>query len=100
MSIISEIAQGLSSIIKKNDELFMKKTDIQSLLGSTKVSASDVDEKLKDYVRIDKLMANDITQVPAFAGQIAKVDSALYIAESTTGTNSWRKIMLEPNDTL
>ena len=64
------------------------------------ISASDVDEKLKDYVRIDKLMASDITQLPIFAGQIAKVDSALYIAESTTGTNSWRKIMLEPNDTL
>ena len=64
------------------------------------VSASDVDEKLKDYVRIDKLMASDITQAPAFAGQIAKVDSVLYIAESTTSTNSWRKVMLEPNDTL
>lgn len=64
------------------------------------VSVSDVDEKLKDYVRIDKLMASDITQAPAFAGQIAKVDSALYIAESTTSTNSWRKVMLEPNDTL
>ena len=64
------------------------------------VSASDVDEKLKDYVRIDKLMASDITQAPAFAGQIAKVDSTLYIAESTASTNSWRKVMLEPNDTL
>ena len=64
------------------------------------IGASDVDEKLKDYVRIDKLMASDITQAPAFAGQIAKVDSVLYIAESTTSTNSWRKVMLEPNDTL
>nr|DAN68751.1 MAG TPA: Pectate lyase [Caudoviricetes sp.] len=36
MSIISEIAQGLSSIIKKNDELFMKKADAQSLLDSIK----------------------------------------------------------------
>ena len=64
------------------------------------VNAADVSDRLKDYVRIDKLMASDITQAPAFAGQIAKVDSALYIAESTTSTNSWRKVMLEPNDTL
>ena len=45
-------------------------------------------------------MASDITQAPAFAGQIAKVDGALYIAESTDSANSWRKVMLEPNDTL
>lgn len=63
-------------------------------------NAADVGDRLKDYVRIDKLMATDVTQAPAFAGQIAKVDGALYIAESTISTNSWRKVMLEPNDTL
>lgn len=64
------------------------------------VSVSDVDEKLKNYVRIDKLFVTDITQPPIFAGQIAKVGNALYIAESTDSPNSWRKVMLEPNDTL
>ena len=64
------------------------------------ISASDVDAKLTEYVRIDKLFVTDITQPPIFAGQIAKVGSALYIAESTNSTNSWRKVMLEPNDTL
>lgn len=75
---------------------------MQIIWNGTKwiVNASDVDEQLKNYVRIDKLMASDITQPPTFAGQIAKVDNALYIAESTTSINSWRKVMLEPNDTL
>lgn len=59
MSIISEIAQGLSSIIKKNDELFMKKADAQSLLDSVKslnvitegvdnTGATDVTAKLNE----------------------------------------------------
>lgn len=75
---------------------------LQIVWNGTKwiASASDVDEKLKNYVRIDKLFVTDITQSPIFAGQIARVGNALYIAESTDSANSWRKVMLEPNDTL
>ena len=64
------------------------------------ISASDVDEKLKDYIRIDKLFTTDISRAPEFAGQIAIANDALYVAESTASTNSWRMATLQPNDTL
>ena len=64
------------------------------------VSASDVGEKLKEYVRIDKLMATDMTQAPAFAGQMIIDNNTLYIAESTEGPGSWRIVYLQPNDHL
>ena len=75
---------------------------MQIIWNGTKwiVNASDVDEQLKNYVRIDKLFTTDISQAPEFAGQIARAGNALYIAESTDSANSWRKVMLEPNDTL
>ena len=64
------------------------------------VNAADVGDKLKDYVRIDKLMATDMTQAPAFAGQMIIENNTLYIAESTEGPGSWRIIQLQPNDHL
>lgn len=64
------------------------------------VNAADVGDRLKDYVRIDKLMATDVTQAPAFAGQMIIVNDTLYIAESTEGPGSWRIIPLQPNDHL
>ena len=64
------------------------------------VNAADVGDKLKDYVRIDKLMATDVTQAPAFAGQMIIVNDTLYVAESTEGPGSWRIIPLQPNDHL
>ena len=64
------------------------------------VNAADVSDRLKDYVRIDKLMATDITQAPAFAGQMIINNNTLYIAESTEGPGSWRIIPLQPNDHL
>lgn len=64
------------------------------------VNAADVGDRLKDYVRIDKLMATDVTQAPAFAGQMIIVNDTLYIAESTEGPGSWRIISLQPNDHL
>jgi hypothetical protein len=64
------------------------------------VNAADVGDKLKDYVRIDKLMATDVTQAPAFAGQMIIVNDTLYVAESTEGPGSWRIISLQPNDHL
>lgn len=64
------------------------------------VSASDVGEKLKEYVRIDKLFATDTNKTPDFAGQIAIQGDVLYIAESTEGPGSWRIVALQPNDHL
>ena len=64
------------------------------------VNAADVGDRLKDYVRIDKLMATDVTQAPAFAGQMIIVNDTLYVAESTEGPGSWRIIALQPNDHL
>ena len=64
------------------------------------VNAADVGDRLKDYVRIDKLMASDVTQAPAFAGQMIIVNDTFYIAESTEGPGSWRIISLQPNDHL
>lgn len=64
------------------------------------VNAADVGDRLKDYVRIDKLMVTDVTQAPAFAGQMIIVNNTLYVAESTEGPESWRIISLQPNDHL
>ena len=64
------------------------------------VNAADVGDKLKDYVRIDKLMATDVTQAPAFAGQMIIVNDTLHVAESTEGPGSWRLVALQPNDHL
>lgn len=64
------------------------------------VNAADVGDRLKDYIRIDKLMATDVTQAPAFAGQMIIANDTLYIAESTEGPGSWRIISLQPNDHL
>lgn len=64
------------------------------------VNAADVGDRLKDYVRIDKLMATDVTQAPAFAGQMIINNDTLYVAESTEGPGSWRIISLQPNDHL
>ena len=64
------------------------------------VNAADVGDRLKDYVRIDKLVATDVTQAPAFAGQMIINNDTLYVAESTEGPGSWRIISLQPNDHL
>lgn len=64
------------------------------------VNAADVGDRLKDYVRIDKLVATDVTQAPAFAGQMIINNNTLYVAESTEGPGSWRIIQLQPNDHL
>lgn len=64
------------------------------------VNAADVSDRLKDYVRIDKLVATDVTQAPAFAGQMIINNDTLYVAESTEGPGSWRIIQLQPNDHL
>ena len=52
------------------------------------------------FIKKSDIVATDTSKAPSFAGQIAIVGNALYIAESTDSANSWRKVMLEPNDTL
>ena len=47
-----------------------------------------------------KLVATDITKAPDFAGQVAVSYGSIYIAESTEGPESWRIVLLQPNDHL
>lgn len=47
-----------------------------------------------------KLVATDITKAPDFAGQVAISYGSIYIAESTEGPESWRIVLLQPNDHL
>ena len=71
---------------------------ILSIEGLEKTAS--VDNKLKNYVRADKLVATDTTKAPDFVGQIAVVGSSIYIAESTEGIGSWRIVQLQANDHL
>ena len=64
--------------------------------GAMRVMKPDMSE----YIKKSEVVAADISKAPAFVGQIAIVGNMLYIATSTANTNSWREIMLEPNDTL
>lgn len=72
--------------------------EIPSIEGLAKTI--DIENKLKDYVRIDKLVATDITKAPDFAGQVAVSYGSIYIAESTEGPGAWRIVQLQPNDHL
>lgn len=47
-----------------------------------------------------KLVATDVTKTPDFAGQVAISYGSIYIAESTEGPESWRIVLLQPNDHL
>lgn len=47
-----------------------------------------------------KLVATDVTKAPDFAGQVAVSYGSIYIAESTEGPESWRIVLLQPNDHL
>lgn len=47
-----------------------------------------------------KLVATDVTKAPDFAGQVAISYGSIYIAESTKGPESWRIVLLQPNDHL
>lgn len=47
-----------------------------------------------------KLVATDVTKAPDFAGQVAISYGSIYIAESTEGPESWRIVLLQPNDHL
>ena len=61
----------------------------------------DIDTKLAEYVRKDSIVATDTTKAPAFVGQIGVSDAGtICIAESATGPESWRIVVLQPNDHL
>lgn len=47
-----------------------------------------------------KLVATDVTKAPDFVGQVAVSYDSIYIAESTEGPESWRIVLLQPNDHL
>ena len=95
---------------KRNDTIVIGKTLKHWPGGNasyTVLTTEHYDKAIYNKVRTDELfikksdiVATDISKVPSFAGQIAIVSNVLYIAESTDSTNSWRKVMLEPNDTL
>lgn len=76
----------------------IKNIEIPSIEGLAKTT--DIENKLKDYVRIDKIVATDITKTPDFAGQVAISYGQIYIAESTEGPGAWRIVQLQPNDHL
>ena len=57
--------------------------EVPSIEGLAKTT--DIENKLKDYVHIDKIVATDITKTPDFAGQVAVSYGSIYIAESTEG---------------
>ena len=75
---------------------------LQIVWNGTKWIANnvDIDEKLKEYVRKDSITATDITTTPAFIGQVAVSGGQIYIAKSTEGPESWRIVLLQPNDHL
>lgn len=61
----------------------------------------DIDEKLKEYVRKDKITATDIIKTPDFIGQVAVSGGQIYIAKSLDlGSAGWNVIRTEPIDTL
>ena len=76
---------------------------LQVVWNGTKWIANnvDIDEKLKDYVRKDKLVATDITTTPDFIGQVAVSGGQIYIAKSLDlGGAGWNVIRTESIDTL
>lgn len=76
----------------------IKNIEIPSIEGLAKTT--DIENKLKDYVRIDKIVATDITKAPDFAGQVTVSYGSIYIAESTESPGAWRIVQLQPNDHL
>lgn len=72
--------------------------EVHSIEGLAKTT--DIENKLKDYIHINKIVATDITKTPDFIGQVAVSYGSIYIAESTEGPGAWRVVLLQPNDHL
>ena len=68
------------------------------------LSGKDIIEAIKNIqvpsIDGSKLVATDVTKAPDFAGQVAISYGSIYIAESTEGPESWRIVLLQPNDHL
>ena len=68
------------------------------------LSGKDVIKAIKNIqtptIDGNKLVATDVTKAPDFAGQVAISYGSIYIAESTEGPESWRIVLLQPNDHL
>ena len=68
------------------------------------LSGKDVIKAIKNIqppsIDGSKLVATDVTKAPDFAGQVAISYGSIYIAESTEGPESWRIVLLQPNDHL
>lgn len=76
---------------------------LQIIWNGTKWIANnvDIDEKLKEYIRKDKITATDITKTPDFLGQVAVSGGQIYIAKSLDlGGAGWNVIRTKPIDTL
>lgn len=76
---------------------------LQVIWNGTKWIANnvDIDEKLKEYIRKDKITATDITKTPDFLGQVAVSGGQIYIAKSLDlGGAGWNVIRTESIDTL
>ena len=76
---------------------------LQVIWNGTKWIANnvDIDAKLAEYVRKDKITATDITKTPDFLGQVAVSGGNIYIAKSIDhGDAGWNIIRSEPIDTL
>ena len=100
---LTAIANKVDNVYTKaetNDKLATKAdvTAIPSIEGLAKTT--DIENKLKDYIHIDKIVATNITKAPDFAGQVAVSYGSIYIAESTEGPGAWRIVQLQPNDHL
>ena len=68
------------------------------------LSGKDIINAIKNIqtpsIDSSKLVATDVTKAPDFAGQVAISYGSIYIAESTEGPESWRIVLLQPNDHL
>lgn len=96
-----------SNTVDEDTTYFLSGKEIISIIKNIEIPSieslaktTDIENKLKDYIHIDKIVATDITKAPDFAGQVAVSYGSIYIAESTEGPGSWRIVQLQPNDHL
>lgn len=76
----------------------IKDIEVPSIEGLAKTT--DVDEKLKGYIKIDKITSTDTSKAPDFVGQIAIESGVFYIAETATGPEGWRILEVQHGDHL
>ena len=79
-----------SNVVNEETVYFLSGKDIINAIKNIQVPSIDG----------GKLVATDVTKTPDFAGQVAISYGSIYIAESTEGPESWRIVLLQPNDHL